>query len=624
MVNLKEVDTPATASADTNGKYQPDTDADSSRPPTCGDDNSSARGRLVSKWRQFIDVQLRHPETPFWRVWDVLMLSVCIFNVIMCPVAAAWVCHYMAYPTAFWIGYASDLISFVDIWISMYRRYYDDFGTLVEEEAAIRTHYLREQHGYWEIAAAIPVDLIAFAGPWQQGLPLTCPRQHFPGSGTWGFYYKPSLIPPYLYLWSALRFTKWLRLPRLYRAFAKWHMARFAVSYTRLAKNLIALLVFSHLDGCLFFLVNVFEAEGVAWIDQPSILLRRTDVEVSFFTQYLSNLATSMATMRTINTDAERILGIIEILVGSLIFGSILGVLTNFIRALDSRAALDKVTEKHRFKMDYLRRFLRQKRFPAELQRKVLQHEEFVWMRGHGVDEDRLFEGLPKSLRQEVCNFLYMELVCKVPLFKGTDAAFKASVTRAIKTINVPADFFICREGEDGQEMYFIRSGEFEALSGDLSTVYTVLQPGSFFGEIALFEGARRTATIRSRTVAELCLLTREDFQDILRMYPAVADAFRQAIAERKQRDILRKREEDERKRMEDDSNGDDGDDREGGGLANAQAYKRSSIGGSFGFLAGSGGNMRSVFQRDFVGSAMNLVHAVRGKLGSGTKLDSD
>jgi hypothetical protein len=154
----------------------------------------------------------------------------------------------------------------------------------------------------------------------------------------------------------------------------------------------------------------------------------------------------------------------------------IIGVLANFIRALDTKAALDKASEKHRFKMDYLRKFLVQRKFPADLQKRILEHEEFLWMKGQGMSEDKLFENLPRSLRQDVCNHLYMALVERVPVFTGTDQTFKACLTRGMKTILVPTEFCLFRQGDDGQEMYFIQTGEVEVLSADLSKVFTTLK----------------------------------------------------------------------------------------------------------------------------------------------------
>jgi CRP-like cAMP-binding protein len=103
------------------------------------------------------------------------------------------------------------------------------------------------------------------------------------------------------------------------------------------------------------------------------------------------------------------------------------------------------------------------------------------------MDEEKLFGGLPKSLRQEVCNHMYLDLLTSVPLFKNCDEVFKANLARVMRMITVQEEFYVFRQGDDGQEMYFVRSGCVDIVLGD-GRVIVKLKAGSFFGEIALFE----------------------------------------------------------------------------------------------------------------------------------------
>jgi NADH:ubiquinone reductase (H+-translocating) len=72
----------------------------------------------------------------------------------------------------------------------------------------------------------------------------------------------------------------------------------------------------------------------------------------------------------------------------------------------------------------------------------------------------------------------------------------------------------IVREGDIGHELYIIRSGEVEVRKrrpdGSGIDVVAALGAGDRFGEVAVFEGVRRTATVRALTRVELLRVRRD------------------------------------------------------------------------------------------------------------------
>ncbi|MCW5551298.1 MAG: FAD-dependent oxidoreductase [Verrucomicrobiae bacterium] len=72
----------------------------------------------------------------------------------------------------------------------------------------------------------------------------------------------------------------------------------------------------------------------------------------------------------------------------------------------------------------------------------------------------------------------------------------------------------IIREGDVGQSLFIIRAGEVEVLkqraAGSDPEVVATLKAGDHFGEVAVFRGIRRTATVRARTRVELLHVQRE------------------------------------------------------------------------------------------------------------------
>ncbi|MBX9633853.1 MAG: cyclic nucleotide-binding domain-containing protein, partial [Magnetospirillum sp.] len=82
----------------------------------------------------------------------------------------------------------------------------------------------------------------------------------------------------------------------------------------------------------------------------------------------------------------------------------------------------------------------------------------------------------------------------------------------------------LMREGDLGESMYFIVSGQVE-VKGRNGTF--VLKAGDFFGEIALIERCPRTATVRAMTRCQLLILDVHDFQRFVAGYPHLLEDIR-------------------------------------------------------------------------------------------------
>jgi glucose-6-phosphate 1-dehydrogenase len=124
------------------------------------------------------------------------------------------------------------------------------------------------------------------------------------------------------------------------------------------------------------------------------------------------------------------------------------------------------------------------------------------------------------------------EVLQKVPLFAGADEVFLHYLAMSLRSDVAAAGDEIIREGEVGQEMYFIARGEVEVLDKTGKRV-AGFKEGDFFGEIALLKSSPRTATVRALTAVDLFVLGKSDFDRVLRDNPQVEQAIREAAAQR-------------------------------------------------------------------------------------------
>jgi len=80
----------------------------------------------------------------------------------------------------------------------------------------------------------------------------------------------------------------------------------------------------------------------------------------------------------------------------------------------------------------------------------------------------------------------------------------------------------IFQDGDIGDEMYIIMSGSVEVVKKvhDEEMVLSKLQPGSFFGEMALFGDKHRTATVRALEDTELAAINKKSLDAQLAQVP--------------------------------------------------------------------------------------------------------
>jgi voltage-gated potassium channel len=105
-------------------------------------------------------------------------------------------------------------------------------------------------------------------------------------------------------------------------------------------------------------------------------------------------------------------------------------------------------------------------------------------------------------------------MVAKVPLFSGLDAGEIAAIMRLLRAQQFEPGAVIVRRGEPGHSMYFIAAGEVEISLPNES--HTRLGAGHFFGEIAVLQRTRRSATVSAVTRTSLLVLDAGDMRALM------------------------------------------------------------------------------------------------------------
>jgi len=117
-------------------------------------------------------------------------------------------------------------------------------------------------------------------------------------------------------------------------------------------------------------------------------------------------------------------------------------------------------------------------------------------------------------------------LLAQVPVFETLDTAQLARVA----SVSVPRSFdagqVIFREGDTSDTCYLVRSGHARAIRahGDGRTITLAhFGPGDIFGELAMFDDERRSATIETLDEVGVIAVLGPDMRRLLRDHPDMA-----------------------------------------------------------------------------------------------------
>ena len=91
---------------------------------------------------------------------------------------------------------------------------------------------------------------------------------------------------------------------------------------------------------------------------------------------------------------------------------------------------------------------------------------------------------------------------------------------------------YIIRQGEMGNEMYFICRGRVEVIDA-AGRPLNEMGEGQFFGELSLLFAQPRNASVRALTYCDLFALGRTDFDRVLKGYPHFAASVKKTASER-------------------------------------------------------------------------------------------
>ncbi len=103
-----------------------------------------------------------------------------------------------------------------------------------------------------------------------------------------------------------------------------------------------------------------------------------------------------------------------------------------------------------------------------------------------------------------------IESMKKIPLFKGlSDVQYKKILNICSKKM-IPKDHYICHKGDDANELYLLTKGQLKIMLQS-NMLLTYITPIGLVGEIGVFTGSKRTASVLAHTDSAVIKINKKE-----------------------------------------------------------------------------------------------------------------
>lgn len=133
---------------------------------------------------------------------------------------------------------------------------------------------------------------------------------------------------------------------------------------------------------------------------------------------------------------------------------------------------------------------------------------------------------LAQALEKFTRDRIIQNLLGTSALFAPLDRQQRLDLVKRFQQTDVAAGADIIRQGEAGQGLYLLASGEVEVAKHEAGyrIPLATLHAGDVFGEISLVQDSPTTATVTATTNASVLFLHRDVFQKLLAVVPAIRE----------------------------------------------------------------------------------------------------
>ncbi|KAL2652185.1 hypothetical protein R1flu_020313 [Riccia fluitans] len=429
------------------------------------------------------------PYSRKYRLWQYFLVPLVIYSAWVAPFEFGFL--QSPEPPLLIIDYTVDFFFGLDILVTFFVAYLDKTTfLLVDDRKKIALRYLST----WlvlDVASTVPFTLVAVI---------------FTGKIGRGFTYA---------LLNILRLWRLRRVSALFSRLEK--NVRFSYFWTRCLKFTCVTLLVTHCAGCFFYLLYARYPKSKQDNTWFGALLPHF-VDQSLLNQYVATMYWSMTTLTTtgygdlhpVNT-REMVFVIFYLLFTLALTAYIIGNMANLIVHVSGR------TKNYRVGVQSIMDFSVRNGLPTALQQQMLAHMRLRF-KAENLQQQQTISSLPKSIRANITQYLFLPTVANVYLFQGTSVDFLQQLVTEMK-----AEYYIPNEeviihNESPSEFYIVVSGAVEVLmvKDGNEEVLARLENGNVVGEIGVLCYIPQPFTVRTLKLTQLLRLDRMKFINII------------------------------------------------------------------------------------------------------------
>ncbi|CAL5221214.1 g3363 [Coccomyxa viridis] len=286
------------------------------------------------------------------------------------------------------------------------------------------------------------------------------------------------------------------------------------------ADLIFAMYVLINLMGCLWLFTGITEDHrgGDCWLKSVGNVDLRKASPVD---QYVAALHFAMTTMATVGygdvaptTRTERIIAMVIMAVGLLLFGLIIGAVGSLLE--DASLGMRRA-KSLRKKMNEVDAFASARNLPDELRNSLANYYNDAWTAHEEVHDDELLKELPAQLRTAIVAHLLQGVFDSSHLFADLDSHTKEELAAVLTPEVVLPGHHLCEAGDPADCLWILQSGVLE-MSGNSTQRKMCLAAPAIVGETAILtkhmpELSSRVMTLRA--VSKACMLWRLSMTDL-------------------------------------------------------------------------------------------------------------